>query len=99
AEFDLALRMTGRPFAYDCTGLEWKEENGSFWASTFSRQVLPVDGKYGVTVELTAAAEDSVELNAAALTTLHAECAVRDGRISLSMPSANFASRVKKIIF
>lgn len=99
ADFDLALRMTGRPFAYDCTGLEWKEENGSFWASAFSRQVLPVDGKYGVTVELTAAAEDSVELNAAALTTLHAECAVAKGRISLSMPSANFASRVKKIIF
>lgn len=62
ADFWSAQKMLLRPFAYDCSGLEWKdsEDGGETdekklkWcsASVKSNQVLPCDGQYDVVLSL-----------------------------------------------
>lgn len=93
----LAKSLIGRDFSYDCTGLDWKEEDGCFCASSFSQRILPSDGTYDVIVKT--AAEDSVELNAAMLNTMHVQCRISKKKICLFVPTLRFAQMVKEIIF
>lgn len=95
ADFVMAQKMLLRPFAYSCSGMKWTEEKSladgvRFTAQRCSRQILPPDGSYDVSLLLSAESSDSV---------FKSVCMVKGDSLSLTLPDSGAVSRLKDIIF
>ena len=95
SDFVMAQKMLQRPFSYSCSGMKWIEEKSGtdgvrFTAQRCSRQILPPDGSYDVSLLLSAESTDSV---------FKSVCMVKGDSLSLTLPDSGAVSRLKDIIF
>lgn len=100
-----AALMLGDFFTLDCKSVKWTFRAGKAEAKIKTSQLVPCDGTYKVLVEFPEdAEEDSVELKAVScrtfsLKSLHTDCLIKDGRLSLFLPSQAVSDRVQAIKF
>lgn len=86
-EFALIHKMLKRPYALDCTGFSWKENDGRFSCSVSKDLLVPESGVYDVVSCFT----DK--------TVLHSVLKVEGKKLDLNLPTENYARKLEKIVF
>lgn len=99
--FDEVKDMLQSPFAYDCSGLYWKNEENNgvkleISAEIRHKRLVPPDGKYKVTVDVILNSSKSGE---AKIQAYRADCTLEDGALHLAFSDNLISGFVRTINF